>query len=367
MRAVLTGGGTGGHIYPAVAICEAIKKEEPESEILFMGTEHGLEKDIIPRLGYRIEFVKARGLSRKNPLKNLRTAVEYLEGYARAKKILKEFRPDVVVGTGGYVCAPVIKAASSLGISCYIHEQNAYPGLTNKLLEKDCEKVFIAFSEAAEYFKDKEKILRVGNPVRASFFEGGRREAREKLNIEQDKFVILSIGGSLGAERINKAVRALCESVRNGGDTLLAFENTELIVSSGRRYYEEMKDLAGESVAVSPYIENMDDYVKAADLVISRSGALALSELLAAGRASILVPSPNVTGNHQYHNAKSAADRGAAILIKEKELTDELLLETVAGLRADRARLEAMEREAAGMAERDAAGKIYENICKKSS
>ena len=333
MRVLMTGGGTGGHIYPAIAIADRIKEKNPDAEIIFAGTERGLEKTLVPKNGYDIKFITVSGFDRKNMLKNIKTAFDLAKGMAQSKKLIKDFAPDVVIGTGGYVCGPVVKAAHAAGAKCYIHESNAYPGMTNKMLEKHVDKTFIGVEKAGDYFKEKDKLCYVGNPVRKAFFEGTKAEAREYLGIPQDEFVILSFGGSRGAGRINDAMKSVLELV-NGVD------GVSLYFGTGDVYYdaiiEEIKEKGIElkdNVHVLRYIDEMDKYLKAADVVVSRAGALTLAEITACGKCSILIPSPNVTGNHQYHNAKAVADAGGAILMEEKNLTDEALAEKIMELK----------------------------------
>ncbi len=362
MRAVITGGGTGGHIYPAIAIADAIRSHDPDSEILYLGYQGGLERDIVPKAGYPIQFVPAMWIDRSNIFRIVKTAGVNLRGVHEAKKIMKKFRPDVVIGTGGYVCFPVIYAGHSLGARCYIHEQNAFPGVANKVLERYCRKVFLGFKEASAYFKEPEKHVVVGNPVRSAFFGAERRQARENLGIGQDDFVIFSFGGSQGAGRINEVVCELMKEMNGrAGETL--------IFGTGSRFYDDIVTKArsagiteDSNIRIRSYIDDMPDCLAAADLVISRSGALSVAETCVVGRASILIPSPNVTGNHQYFNAKSVADQGGAVLMEEKELTAERLIQTVRELRADPKRLEAMGRAAFGAVPHDAAERVYSEI-----
>lgn len=362
MRVIMTGGGTGGHIYPAVAIADKIKEKHPDAEILFVGTTRGLEKDLVPRNGYPIEFITVSGFNRKNLLKNFKTVKDLAKGNMEAKAIIKKFKPDIVIGTGGYVCGPVVRAAAKMGIPSYIHEQNAFPGMTNKLLEKHVKKVFIAFEAATEYFKCKDKLVVTGNPVRKTFFEADRKAAREKLGIPQDAFMVMSFGGSQGAKKINDTMFPVMEAF-NGK------EGTYLVYGTGKYYYKstlekvsakniELKD----NVQIKEYIDNMDQYIAAADLIVSRAGALAVSEITVCGRASVLVPSPNVTGNHQYYNAKAVADVGGAILVVEDEFTDELLLSAVFDLMNNREKLQKLEMCSKKAAPLHATEIIYENI-----
>ncbi|MGI6204215.1 MAG: undecaprenyldiphospho-muramoylpentapeptide beta-N-acetylglucosaminyltransferase [Anaerovoracaceae bacterium] len=362
MRVIMTGGGTGGHIYPAIAIADKILEKTNDSEILFIGAKHGMEKDIVPRHGYPIEFVPASGFHRKNMLANIKTVNDYLNGKKQAAKIVKEFRPDMVIGTGGYVSAPVIAAAASLGVPCYIHEANAYPGMSNRMLEKYCDKVFVGFEEAAKYFKKQEKIVVAGTPVRSEFFSVEKGEARRELGIPEDDFVLLAFGGSLGAARINKAMLTLVEKY-NG------MPGVQVYFGTGSFYYDvilqELKDRGidlRDNIHVTEYINNMQYYLSAADLVVSRSGALTCSEINICGKPAILIPSPNVTGDHQTFNAKALAESGGAVLMPEADLTGEVLLEAVEDLRNDRDKLDEMTKKSIERSSKDAADIIYYSV-----
>ena len=362
MKVIMTGGGTGGHIYPAIAIADKIKEEDPEAEILFVGTKRGLEKTLVPKNGYPIKFITVSGFNRKNMLKNFRTAVDLMKGNLEAKAILKEFKPDIVIGTGGYVCGPMVRAAKKWGASTYIHEQNAFPGVTNKLLEKYVDKVFISFSAAEEYFKEKDKLVFSGNPVREVFYKIRKEAARTELGIDRDKFVILSFGGSQGAGRINDAMFSVAEALSGRQDIQLLF-------ATGKYYYQSVLDKAQErnlplrgNVRILEYIDNMDKYIAASDLIISRAGALTVSEITVCGKPSILIPSPNVTGNHQFFNAKAVADIGGAVLIEEKELTDELLFGQIMHLINNRSELEKMSTASRKAAPPKATDIIYRNL-----
>ncbi len=364
MRVIVTGGGTGGHIYPAIAIADKIREMEPDSEILYVGNEVGLEKDIVPKTGYPFEMVTAMWLDRSNLLKIFKTGWGVLKGTSEARKIMKRFKPDVVIGTGGYVCVPVLLAGKQYGARTYLHEQNAYPGMANKFLEKSVKNVFLGFSDAAKYFKEPEKLVYAGNPVRKSFFELTRKEAREKLGLPQDAFIVLSFGGSLGAEKINDVAFDLMEAVNGQEDVVLVF-------GTGKWYYEATLKKAEEkgieiknNVLVKDYLDPMDQYLAACDLVISRSGALSVAETTVCGKASIMIPSPNVTGNHQYYNAKAVADRGGALLIEEKNLTSEMVIEEVLKLKNHPELLAEMSRASRASAPDDALDIIYGKIRK---
>ncbi|MDY5905433.1 MAG: undecaprenyldiphospho-muramoylpentapeptide beta-N-acetylglucosaminyltransferase [Anaerovoracaceae bacterium] len=358
MKVIMTGGGTGGHIYPAIAIADEIKSRHPDAEIIFVGTERGMEKDIVPKAGYPIKFITVSGLNRKNPIKLIKTLKDLNHGLHEAKQIIKEFKPDLVIGTGGYVCGPVMKTAAGMGIKTYIHEQNAFPGLTNKLLSRGAERVFVAFDDAKKYFKTKKEPVTVGNPVRHAFTEVDRQAARESLGVKEDEFMVLSFGGSLGAQRINDEMTVAAERLRDRAGLRIFFV-------TGRRYYSSIMENADKTNARLTYLQYIDDmpkYLNACDLAITRSGALTVSEITACGRASVMIPSPYVTNNHQYYNAKVVADRGGAILIEEKDLTNGEVADEIEQLMNDRQILEKMEKASAALGTVTSAGKICDII-----
>lgn len=364
MRVIMTGGGTGGHIYPAIAIANKIKSIDKDAEILFVGSRRGLEKDLVPKNGYPIKLITVSGFNRKRILTNVKTVADLMKGNLEARSIIKKFKPDVVIGTGGYVCGPVVRAAAKLGARTFIHEQNAYPGMTNKMLEKYVEKVFISFEPARKYFKEKDKLVMSGNPVRQSFFDADATAARESLGIRPDETVILSFGGSQGAGKINEMMLELLGKF-NGA------EGIRLYFVTGKYYNDNVKkEIASrgitlkENVVLMEYIDNMEKYLPASDIIISRSGALTVSEITVCGKASIMIPSPNVTGNHQYHNAKSVADVGGAELIEEKDITPDILYEKIMALIDDPAARMQMAENAKKAAPKDAAAIIADYVFK---
>ena len=329
MRVIMTGGGTGGHIYPAVAIADEIKKREPEAEILFVGAQRGLEKKLVPQRGYNIKLIPVAGFDRKHLLKNIEVIRKLMKGNAQARKIIKDFQPDFVVGTGGYASAPLVKAAQKLKIPSYIHEQNAYAGVTNKLLEKGARKIFLGFGKAAENFRCKDKIVVVGNPVRDEFISASREEARKKLGFSDDEFVLLAFGGSQGAGRINKAMLNVIREFNGRQDM-------RICLGAGSYYYSaimaSLKDEGfqpADNISIMEYIQDMASYLAAADLIITRSGALTVAEATVCGAPAIFIPSPMVTGNHQYFTALAVAEKGGAIILEEKDLQDQELIDRI--------------------------------------
>lgn len=333
MKVIVTGGGTGGHIYPALAIADKLMEIDPTTKILYVGCSEGIEKDIVPNTGYAMELVDARWLDKVNPKEVVRTGFRVSKGIVESLKVIRTFKPDVIIGTGGYVCFPVLLAGHMKKKLCYLHEQNAYPGLANRTLEKFVKNIFLGFADAGQYFKNPEKQINSGNPVRQSFFSISKEEAREKLGIPQEDFVVFTFGGSLGSEKINEVGLELVP-LFNGND------KTSLIMGTGKWYYEKITyEIAKraidikDNVKIKDYIENMDLHLLACDVVISRAGALSVAETTVCGKASILIPAPTVTGNHQYYNAKAVADKGGAILIEEKDLQISQVVEEIMNLK----------------------------------
>lgn len=333
MRVLIAAGGTAGHINPALAIAGALKTARPDAEIHFAGRRAGMEYGLVTQAGYPFHHIEINGFQRQPSLenigRNLLAAYHLALSGPRTAAILREVQPDLVIGCGGYVSGPVVRAAAKKGIHTAIHEQNAFPGVTNKLLAKDVDLVFAASAAAVEKLGAPQKTTVVGNPVRPEILHQDRAAARAALDAG-DRTVVLSFGGSLGAQRINEVVAALC------GWEQRTHQNILHLHATGSRGVQLFRELAqkegfapGENLVVQEYIHNMPQLLAAADLVISRSGALTLAELEAMGRASVLIPSPNVAENHQYYNALELQQAGAAIVIEEKALTGEKLIETV--------------------------------------
>lgn len=361
MKILISGGGTAGHINPAIAIAKRLKREY-NAEILFVGREKGMERDLVQKEGFSIDFVEVEGLIRKLTPKNIKVLFKYITAIGKAKKIIKEFAPDVVVGTGGYVCAPVMKAANALKIPTLIHEQNVFPGMTVKMSASFVDCVAISFEDMKKYVSDKicKKCLLTGNPLRENLFDLSYEEARERLGIGNETFIV-TVGGSLGARTINNA---LCEIVNN-----CAEENVKILGGTGERFYNEViekisKDKLGENVTIVPYIYNMNEVLPAADLIVARSGAVTVSELCALGVPSVLIPSPNVTHNHQEYNAKSIANSGAAVVICERDITDGAVAETVKKLVENPEKLREMSVQAKKIAISDGTKRICDMVAK---
>lgn len=325
MRVLISGGGTGGHIYPALSIAGMLR-DKYNAEIEYVGTERGLETKLVPREGYKLHTVKVRGFSRSLSLSNIDAAVKAVTSVFEAKKIIKKFKPDIVIGTGGYVCWPVLKAAAKMGIPTAVHEQNAVVGMTVKMLSKYVDKVMISFEESRDLFDCPEKIVMTGNPLNAEILKHSSLEAKSLLGLNSDIPFILSFGGSLGAARVNQSSLELIEGFSEKN-------NVYHIHATGRGEWQGIKSKLLErgyidngdyvtkgNVTVREYIYNMPLLLSAADIVISRAGAMTISELAASGKAAVIIPSPNVTNNHQYKNAAVLERAGGAILIEEKNL-----------------------------------------------
>lgn len=365
MRILMTGGGTGGHINPAVAIAHTIKKNHPEAEIAFVGTKRGKEKELVPKEGYPLYFVEVQGIRRSLSLRNIKALYLAWVSPIRAKKLLRAYRPDLVVGTGGYACWPVMKAATQLGIPTAVHESNALPGLAIRKLQNHVDRIYINFEQTGELLRvrDRSKIMRVGNPLRTGFGGLTYEGARKKLGILPEQRMVLCFGGSLGAERINEAVLELMSD--------LAAKHPEIVVvhASGTVNYEEMREKFCKmgldqlsNVTLAPYIYDMPTQMAAADVVICRAGAMTVSELALMKKPCVMIPSPYVADNHQYKNAKALADRGAALLIEEKDLTPGRIVREVSALLSDEGARRRMGENIAAFACADANKRIYDDL-----
>lgn len=318
---IISGGGTGGHIFPAVAIANKLKEREPDCEILFVGAEGRMEMERVPQAGYKIVGLPIMGIQRKLTLKNLKVPFMLIKSMVKAKKVIKEFKPDVAIGVGGYASGPLLKKAESLAVPSVLQEQNSYPGITNKLLAKKAAKICVAYDNMDQFFP-ADKIIKTGNPVRSNILNAPnlKTEGRRHFNLRDDKPVVLVIGGSLGARTINNAVTKI---LRNADQV-----EFQLIWQTGKLYYENIKSMVDKMnlphVQAMPFISEMELAYGAADVVISRAGALSISELCAIGMPSILIPSPNVSEDHQTKNAMALVDKKAALLVKDVEAEHKL-------------------------------------------
>lgn len=314
LKFILSGGGTAGHIYPAIAIADELKKRHPDAEFLFVGAKDRMEMEKVPALGYDIKGLWISGLQRKLSLKNLLFPVKLISSLLEAKKIIKEFKPDLAIGTGGFASGPLLKAAHKNGIPTVLQEQNSYAGMTNKWLAKGASKICVAYENMQEYFPE-DKIVVTGNPVRSDLLEISDKwkEAISYFKLRADKKTILVIGGSLGAKRINETIASHIEFFKN--------QQVQVLWQCGKLYYQEYSKYNEESnIQVHQFIDRMDLAYAAADLIISRAGASAVSELCVVGKPAMLIPSPNVAEDHQTKNANALVVKDAAVIIKESEL-----------------------------------------------
>jgi len=357
MRVLIASSATGGHIYPALAIAEEVQKRDLSAEILFVGAKWEIGKELVGAAGYRQVFISVSGFDRKNPINNIKALANLVRSSSEVRTILRDFRPDVCLGTGGHVAGPIIRGAKKAGIRTLIQEQNVIPGMANKLAEKYADRVFAGFEETAKHFKEPAKVTVSGNPVRTAFAEAPPRRAeyRKKIGVPEEAFCVLFFGGSQGAEAINEAAAAVIEQTRGR-------EDLYFMVVTGRPYFADYKDRFGKGIFLTDYSEAICELYAAADLIVSRAGALTVSEIAVSGRASILIPSPNVTNNHQYYNAKTLADAGAAVLLTEDEARGERLSGEIKKLAADRGAVMAMEKTAEGLARPDAVTVIVDEI-----
>ena len=365
MKVLLTGGGTSGHVTPALAIADIIKERDPSSVIAYVGTENGIEKKLVEKEFYEYHTIEIQGIRRKLSLSNIKTAYLIMRAPARAKKIIQKFKPDIVIGTGGYVCWAPLKAAAEMGIPTVIHESNSIPGLAVRKLENKVDLILTNFPSTTDSLKEKRKVVNVGNPIRQNFGECSKADARARLGIAADKFMILSFGGSLGAPAINQAAI----------DVMRGFaKNKEDVVhvhSGGKNYYKNAMELFvahslehNHRLDVKEYIYDMGDYMTAADVVICRAGAMTLTELARMHKPAILIPSPNVANNHQYKNAQAYAKAGAAVLIEERDLDSQRIVEEMEKIYSDAELRQKMGDAIASFAYEDVNERIYTEITK---
>ena len=361
-RIIVSGGGTGGHIFPALSIADAIKSKHPEAKILFVGANNRMEMQRVPDAGYEIVGLPIAGFNRKNILKNIKVLWLILKSQRMAKKVIKNFAPHAVVGVGGYASGPTLKMAASMNIPTLIQEQNSYAGVTNKILAKNAKMICVAY-DGMERFFPQDKIKMTGNPVRKSLIEmrTNRNEAIKTIGLDENKKCVLIVGGSLGARSINEAVLANIETIR---------ENKEIqfIWQTGKLYFEEMKDRCAtigkpENLTITDFVSNMAAALGAADLVVSRAGAGSISEFALLGKAVILVPSPNVSEDHQTKNAMALVEKDAAIHVPDSKAKEELIkvaVETV----LDKEKITSLEKNVEKLGKPNAAEVIADEVIK---
>ena len=367
MKILLAGGGTAGHIHPALAIAACIRRHHPQAEFLFVGAKGRMEERLVPAAGYDIRLMDVRGFRRsfspKSIAHNAVAAYRALTAGRVCKQILREFKPDIAIGTGGYICGPILRCAAKAGIPVFLHESNAFPGMTVKMLAPHAKAVLVATEAAKERMPKDTQVLVTGNPIRADFAALDKDQARKELGLD-NRPVVFAVGGSLGARALNEAMRQVMLRNKQAGYPL------QIIHGAGRGGYDAMMQWLEQNdvmptpptVQVRAFIEDMPQCMAAADVVISRCGAMTLSELPAAGKASVLIPSPYVADNHQYYNAMALADQGAAVCVEEKDLSGDGLWQLLCELTREGTRVQQMEEKSRALAILDADERIYNAI-----
>ncbi|NLY23787.1 MAG: undecaprenyldiphospho-muramoylpentapeptide beta-N-acetylglucosaminyltransferase [Bacteroidales bacterium] len=360
LRVIVSGGGTGGHIFPAISIANAVRERWADAEILFVGAEDRMEMERVPAAGYKIIGLPVAGFDRKNMLKNLPVAVKLLRSMKLARKIVTEFRPDIAVGVGGYASGPILRAASAKGVPTLLQEQNSYAGVTNKMLAQKAATICVAYEGMANFFP-KEKIVLTGNPCRQDLVisDENRMRGYEFFQLDPAKRTILMVGGSLGARTLNDSIVAALPA-------LAAQEDVQVIWQCGKYYFREMQALQAEgkipaNVHLLDFVSRMDYAYSVADLVISRAGAGSISEFCLLGKAVVLVPSPNVAEDHQTKNAQALVNKDAAVMVSDV-LAPGLLFDVALSLVRNDIRLESLRRNIAEMAQHDSAKRIVDEI-----
>lgn len=350
MKAIVTAGGTGGHIYPALAIIDKIKEMEPNSEFIYVGTTTRMEKDIVPKLGIEYVGIEMYGLS-KNIVRDVKVGFLILKNKQKLKKLMREFKPDVVIGTGGYVTFPVISAAKSLGIKTFIHEQNSIPGKSNKMLAKMADKIGVSFKDSIHYF-DEQKTIFTGNPCSERALSMPKI-SKTKFGLSKDKKFVLMVQGSLGSTSVNERMIDFLSSIED--------EDYEVLYITGKNSYEEFsKNKFSKNVFLVPYVENLSGLMKDADIVVSRAGASSISEIVALKKLSILIPSPYVANNHQFFNALACANNKAAVMIEENSLTANILKHQIDDILNDLEKQINMRLNLSKMQKNDSSTTIYD-------
>lgn len=368
MKVIIAAAGTGGHINPGIAIANKIEQEEKESEIIFIGTNRGIEKDLVPRAGYKLETIEAYGFSKKITLTNLKNMLKTVQAVKKAKQIIEDFKPDVVIGTGGYICGPVLKAAQKLEIPTALHESNSFPGLAVKMLEKNTDVILVGLEEAKEKLNKAKKVVLTGTPTKINnlnFDDMKKYFVKEKINLNPELPLVLVFGGSQGAKKINDV---MIEIIKNNSN-----KNYQIVWAIGQKNYEEVRNVLKEekidienlnNIKALPYIYNMEEYMNVADLLVCRSGAITVTEMVKLGKPAIFIPLPNVSQNHQEKNARVLEKRGAAKIILNNELTQENLTKKINEIIFNKTILEQMAKNAHSINIDNVEDRIYNEIKK---
>ena len=368
MRVIIAAAGTAGHINPGLAIANKIKEEEKDSKIIFIGTTRGLENDLVPRAGYELKTIDAYGLSKKISIENIKKMYKTLKGYGEARKIIKEFKPDIVIGTGGYICGATISAAHSLKIPTLLHESNAFPGKAVKMLANKTDTILVSFEDARSRIKNAKNIVYTGTPVKIRKKEYGINEKNsiiKSAGLNETKPIVLIFGGSQGAQKINDAILGILKNKLN--------KNYQIIWATGPKQYDRIKEILEENnvyinhlenAKIVPYIYNMEEMMNVSDLIVARSGAMTITEISNLGKASILIPLPNVSGDHQLHNAKVLENIGAARIILNNELNYENLNSNIEEIILNKNTIETMSKNTLKVSTSNVEDKIFTEIKK---
>ena len=366
MKVIIAAAGTAGHINPGIAIANKIKEEEPNSKIIFMGTDRGLENDLVPRAGYELKRIEAYGLSKEISIENLKKIIKTQKGYIDAKKIIKEFKPDIVIGTGGYICGATIAAAHKLKIPTLLHESNAFPGKAVKYLAKQADCILVSFEDAIPRIKNAKKIVHTGTPTKIKKQDYSQEkviEMKKNMGLELEKPTVLVFGGSQGAKKINEAIIGIAKRSLN--------DNYQIIWATGPKQYDVIKEELEENklninniknMKIVPYIYNMEEVMNISDVIVARSGAMTITEISNIGKPSILIPLPNVSNDHQLHNAKVLENADAAKILLNNDLTDELLDNQIKNIINNPQVMKQMGINASKFEAKDVENKIYKEI-----
>lgn len=355
MKAIIVAGGTGGHIYPAIAIMNKIKEKEPDSEFIYIGTNDRMEKDIIPKLGIKFVGIDMKGIDRHKIFANAIVLHLFNKAVSKAKKVIKEFKPDVVIGAGGYITAPVLYAAHFCHIPILIHEQNSIPGVSNKFISNFADKICVSLPNSLSLFP-KDKVVLTGNP-RSEEIVNTEKLSKEKIGFDKNKKLVIVVMGSLGSTTMTTKIKELIPGFNN--------KDYQVLIITGKKYYDDYKDIeVSDNVKIVPFVDNLINLMKDTDLMVSRAGASTIAEITAIGLPAILVPSPYVTANHQYKNAKELEERGACTIVTEEDFSKDRIIEEIDNLLNDSNKLKEMSKKSKELGIPDSSTRIYENIKK---
>ena len=368
MKAIIAAAGTGGHINPGIAIANKIKEKEPNSQIIFIGTGRGLEKDLVPRAGYELKTIDAHGIERKITMQNLKNLYTTYKSIKVAKEILNEFKPDILIGTGGYICVPTVIAAKKLGIPVVLHESNAFPGIAVKLFKNKADRILVGFEDAKKRLDNRENVIVTGNPIKIkkkNFNISEKNKIINEAGLNTQKPIVLVFGGSQGAQSINQSLLEIIVNKKN--------KEYQIMWAAGPEQYKEIKARLEEvnidannieNVRIVPYIYNMEEIMNASDLVVCRSGAMTITEISTIGKPAIFIPFPYATENHQEYNARVLENVGAAKIILNKDLNSEILSKTINEIVCNKNRMKEMSENANKIAMDNVEDKIYEELKK---